>query len=373
MYFEGVAKLDKKTKNLVKRLRIGDIAVIDHPDLDRVSAEALVESKVEVVLNVAQSISGRYPNLGPLILCSAGVYLVDNVGADIFKKIKEGDRITVQGEEIFRDGECVGKGEILTTLSIRSKMEKAEENLSDELESFAINTLSYIQKEKDWIIKGMELPDISTNFAGRHALIVIRGYDYREDLRMLRSYIREYKPVLIGVDGGADALIEAGYRPDMIIGDMDSVSDKALLSGAETVVHAYVDGRAPGLERLKKLGLSPKTFKAPGTSEDLALLLAYEKRAELIVAVGSHAHLIEFLDKGRAGMASTFLVRLKVGSKLIDAKGVNKLYRSTAKMSELMVILASALVVVVALVLASPMVKSALRLVVLALRTRLGI
>ncbi|MGH3657778.1 MAG: putative cytokinetic ring protein SteA, partial [Micromonosporaceae bacterium] len=186
--------------------------------------------------------------------------------------------------------------------------------------------------------------------AGRHVLIVVRGYDYKADLDVLRPYIREFKPVLIGVDGGADALVEAGYTPDMIIGDMDSVSDDVLRCGAEIVVHAYADGRAPGLARVEALGLSAVTFPAAATSEDIAMLLADEKAASLIVAVGTHATLVEFLDKGRGGMASTFLTRLRVGGKLVDAKGVSRLYRQNLSTSSLVLLVLAALAAMAAAV-----------------------
>ena len=173
--------------------------------------------------------------------------------------------------------------------------------------------------------------------------MVVRGYHYKEDLAALRSYIREVGPVLIGVDGGADTLLEEGYRPHLIVGDMDSVSEKALLSGAEIVVHAYPNGFAPGEDRLKALQLPYKVMKVSGTSEDMALLLAHGKGAELIVAVGTHGNLRKFLDKGRMGMASTFLVRLRVGEILMDAKGVSRLYSARIRGRDLALLIGAAL------------------------------
>lgn len=373
MFYEGCARLDKRTKNLIKHLKPTDIAIIDHDDLDRVSAEMLIESKVEVVINARPSISGRYPNLGPMLLCSAGIHLIDNAGEAIFDKLKNGDKIRVEDGKIYKKKELIATGESLNLVLIKEKMEKAENGISEALEEFAVNTIEFMQKEKDYVLKGLKVPDTNVDFSGRHALMVVRGYDYKDDLKMLVSYIREVKPVLIGVDGGADALMQFGFKPDIIIGDMDSVTDEALLSGAEIIVHAYPDGWAPGLERVKSLYLSPIVFQAPGTSEDVAMLLAYEKEAELIVAVGTHANLIEFLDKGRKGMASTFLVRLKVGNKLVDAKGVNKLYKGSVQMSYLAVMLLAALTTVVIIILVSPSIKHLIKLVVLSLRVKLGI
>ena len=225
-------------------------------------------------------------------------------------------------------GPRLASGMQLTPEGVADAMALARENLSGQLQAFAQNTMDYLVREKDLLIDGVGVPDIRTRIEGRHALIVVRGYHYKEDLQALHHYIREYKPVLIGVDGGADALLEARHRPDLIVGDMDSVSDRALTCGAEIVVHAYRDGRAPGAERVRGLGVEPVIFPATGTSEDVAMLLADDKDATLIVAVGTHATLVEFLDKGRSGMASTFLTRLRIGSKLVDAKGVSRLYRS---------------------------------------------
>jgi len=324
----GPARLDRRTKNLVKRIRPGEIAVIDHVDLDRVSADALVACKVAAVVNAAPSTSGRYPNLGPEILLAAGIPLLDGVGAVVFGELRDGDVVRLDGDTLYAGDRVVVKGVPQDTVSITVAMAEARAGLATQLEAFAANTMEYLLKERDLLLDGVGLPEITTELEGRHALIVVRGYDYREDLRVLRPYVREYRPVLIGVDGGADALVEAGYVPDLIVGDMDSVSDDVLQCGAEVVVHAYTDGRAPGLQRVQELGVDAAVFPAAGTSEDVAMLLADEGGAQLIVAVGTHATLVEFLDKGRAGMASTFLTRLRVGGKLVDAKGVSRLYRS---------------------------------------------
>lgn len=324
----GPARVDRRTKNLTKRLRPGDIAVIDHEDLDRVSAEALVACRPAAVVNAASSTSGRYPNLGPEIIVEAGIPLIDAAGPAVMA-LKDGMPLTVRdGQLTSEGGAAVGLGTLLDTESVAEAMALARAGLSDQMEAFAANTMDYLRQERDLLFDGVGVPAISTSLEDRHALIVVRGYHYKEDLQALRHYIREYKPILIGVDGGADALLEARLRPHLIVGDMDSVSDAALTCGAEIVVHAYRDGRAPGLERVEALGVTPVVFPATGTSEDVAMLLADDKGATLIVAVGTHVTLVEFLDKGRSGMASTFLTRLRVGGKLIDAKGVSRLYRS---------------------------------------------
>lgn len=339
-------KVDARTKDLTKRLASGDIAIIDHVDIDRVSAEALVECKPAVVLNAAKSTSGRYPNLGPLILNEAGIPLVDDLGPAIMQ-VPEGSEVSVDANgRVSVGGETVAEGVVQTAESIADAREAARAGMPAQLKAFAANTMEYVDKEQDLILDGIGMPDVVTRFQGRHALIVVRGYRYKEDLTALRPYIREYKPVLIGVDGGADAIIEAGHKPDMIVGDMDSVSDRALRSGAEIVVHAYRDGRAPGRARVEELGVPHVVFPATGTSEDIAMLLADAKGADLIVALGTHSTLEEFLDKGRRGMASTFLARLQVGSKLIDAKGVSQLYRSRISNWQIAFLLITGLIVI---------------------------
>ena len=339
----GTARLDRRTKRLVGRLRAGDVAVIDHVDLDRVAADSLVAVGVSAVLNAKPSISGRYPNLGPEVLVEAGIPLVDALGDELFDRLREGETVRVEGCTVYRGEDILGQGRRQDAESIGKSMAEAREGLSVQLEAFAANTMEYLKLERDLLLDGVGVPDIETRIAGRHVLVVIRGYDYQADLDVLRPYIREFKPVLVGVDGGADALIEAGYNPDMIIGDMDSVTDDALRCGAEVIVHAYPDGRAPGLARVHQLGVAAQTFAAAATSEDLALLLADEKGASLIVAVGTHYTLVEFLDKGRGGAASTFLTRLKVGGKLVDAKGVSRLYRQNISPSSLLLLLLSAI------------------------------
>jgi uncharacterized membrane-anchored protein len=342
----GVARLDRRTKRLVGRLNPGDIAIIDHVDLDRVAAESLVAAKVGAVVNAQPSISGRYPNLGPDLLVASGVPLLDNVGNEVFAAVKEGMRVRLDGDTLYIGEQFVAKGTAQDSESIATQMGEAKSGLSTQLEAFANNTMEYMKRERALLLDGVGVPDVRTKIEGRHALVVVRGYDYKQDLAALRHYIHEYKPVLIGVDGGADALREAGYKPHMIVGDMDSVSDDVLRSGAEVVVHAYPDGRAPGLARVQDLGIEAVTFPAMGTSEDIAMLLADEKGAALIVAVGTHATLVEFLDKGRGGMASTFLTRLRLGGKLVDAKGVSRLYRSRISSAALLLLVLAAFIAI---------------------------
>lgn len=341
----GIARVSRRTKDLVKELRPGDIAVIDHVDLDRVAAEGLVEADVAAVVNAAASISGRYPNLGPLLIAAAGIPLIDNVGDEVMDLVVDGERLSIDGIRLVSSN-WSGIGERQTLATLEKDIDAAKDAMGDELERFATNTLEYLREERHLILDPPKPPDIGIEFGDRHALIVVRGADYREDLAALKrgGYLGEQRPILIGVDGGADAIVDLGHRPDIIIGDMDSVSEATLRCGAKLVVHAYPGGRAPGAERLKELGLKHYIFEAPGTSEDIAMLMAFEGGASLIVAVGTHNSMVEFLDKGRAGMASTFLVRMKIGPILVDAKGVSRLYESRVRKRDMFLLVVSALV-----------------------------
>jgi uncharacterized membrane-anchored protein len=342
----GPARVGRRTKDLTKRLRPGEIAVIDHLDLDRVAAEGLVLAEPAAVVNAASSVSGRYPNVGPLLLAAAGIPLLDDVGSEVMDAIADGASVTVDGNRVVAGG-WEGVGVRQTMASLEERIATAKATMGEELERFAENTLEYLRRERHLALDEPDVPDVPIEMKGRHVLVAVRGPDYREDLAALRhsGYLKELRPVLLAVDGAADALLEHGKRPDVIIGDMDSVSERALRSGAVLVVHAYAGGRAPGAERLRQLGLDHIVFEAPGTSEDIAMLLAYERGAELIVAVGTHSSMAEFLDKGRAGMASTFLVRMKVGSILVDAKGVSRLYQPHVRKLDMVLLVASALFV----------------------------
>jgi uncharacterized membrane-anchored protein len=352
--FTGTARLDRRTKHLVRRLGPDDIAIIDHTDLDRVSAEELLESGVRVVVNVARSQTGRFPNPGPLTLVRGGVRLIDAPGADLFDQVHDGDWLTVRGSLLFSNGTQLAAGRALTAAELERALGEQRGRVTEALEEFADNTMRYLREEGRLLAEGIDFPALETRFRDRHALVVARGPGHKRDLRIVRPYVREFKPVLIGVDGGADALHEAGLSPDVIVGDMDSVSDDVLRSGAEILVHAYPDGTVPAASRLDALGLTYHIVPATGVSEDLALLLAYEKGADLIVAVGTHFNLIEFLERDRAGMSSTFLARLRVGEILVDAKGVSRLVSRKVGMLPFVALAVTGLGAVVVAIAASP-------------------
>jgi uncharacterized membrane-anchored protein len=371
--FRGTARLGRRTKELVKRVGPNDIAIIDHADLDRVSAEELVESGVRVVVNTAPSVSGRFPNPGPLELVRGGVCLIDAPGAPLFESIRDGEPISVRGAHVFRADEQLAAGHELTAGELAGVLDDQKERVTDALEAFAENTMRHLRKDRALLVEGIQLPQLATRFRDRHALVVARGPGFRGDLEIVRPYIAAFRPVLVAVDGGADALLAAGQRPDVIVGDMDSVSDEALRCGAELVVHAYEDGRAPGRERLDRLGLASWVIPSAGISEDVAMLLAYEKGAELIVAVGTHFNLIEFLERNRAGMSSTFLTRLKVGEILVDARGVSRLFPERVGVRPFLALAVGASAVLVAAIAGSPELRRLLSLVVSRVQSALGL
>ncbi|MFV0317617.1 MAG: putative cytokinetic ring protein SteA [Microthrixaceae bacterium] len=364
----GTARVGRRTKELAKRLSAGEVAFIDHRDLDRVAGESLVATGVSAVVNASEFISGRYPNSGPQRLDEAGIVLVDHAGAEVMDLVTDGSEVTLEGGRILLEGTEVARGEVIARDEISERMEHARESIGAELRTFAVNTLEYIDKEADLAFEPLVVPPLRTEFEGRHVLVVVRGHDYKDDLRALRAYIHEYHPVLVAVDGGADALLEVNLVPDMIIGDFDSLSANAWECGAELVHHVHPDGRAPGREELQEAGKPYVEFVVEGTSEDAAMLLAYECRAELIVAVGTHATMVEFLDKGRAGMSSTFLTRLRLGPMLIDAKGVSQLYKGRVRRRDLLLLVVAAIVVILAVALVSDSLQLLLRTVWLDVR-----
>jgi uncharacterized membrane-anchored protein len=371
--FTGRARLGRRTKNLVGRLGPDDVAIIDHQDLDRVTAEELLESGVRVVVNVSSSQSGRFPNPGPLLLVRGGVRLIDAPGAPLFDEVSDGEDVTVRGASLFRNGTCLANGRTLGAEELARALADQRGRVTEALEGFAENTMRYLREEGRLLAEGIDFPPLETRFRERHALVVARGPGYKRDLAIVRSYVRAFKPVVIGVDGGADALLSAGMKPHVIVGDMDSVSDSALRCGAELIVHAYRDGAAPGAARLERLGLEYSTVSAPGISEDIALLLAFEKGAELIVAVGTHFNLTEFLERDRAGMSSTFVTRLKVGEILIDAKGVSRLVSRQVGLWPLVAFTVAGLGAVVVAILASPGLRHFIGLLSQRIRDLLGL
>jgi uncharacterized membrane-anchored protein len=362
----GTVRVDRRTATLVRRLRPGDIAVIDHLDLDRASAEALLDRGVVAVVNASPFISGRYPNLGPELLARSGVLLLDSVGPDVFSRVHDGAAGRIEEGTLYVKDEPVVTGTTLSAEDIAAMMDEARGGLSTQLQSFTHNTTEFLRREQDLLLHGQGAPALSTRLESRPVMVVVRGYDYREDLRRLKRYIREQRPVLIGVDAGADALLEAGHRPDIVVigenglapgsraGDAGTVSDRALRGTREIVLHTDRAGRAVGADRLDRIGVRAHNFSASGTSEDVALLLADLAGASLIVSVGTHATLGEFLDRHRSGLASTFLTRLRVGPKLVDAKSVPDLYSGRVRVWHLLAVILAGILALLVAVAATP-------------------
>jgi uncharacterized membrane-anchored protein len=369
----GPARLGRRTKLLVKTLSPGAVAVLDHRDLDRVSAEDLIAAGVVAVLNCSPSSTGAYPNMGPLLLVQAGVHLVDMQDRKLFDLLKEGERVTVHRGEVRRGTKVLATGNVQEPGAVRASTDERRREIGDALEAFAQNTIEHMLEERELLSGRIELPRFDTDFRDRPALIVVRGVDHQKDLRALRPYIRDVKPALLAVDGGANAILEEGFKPDMIVGDMDSATERTLRCGAELVVHAYPDGRAPGRDHLEKLGLPYKLVPAPGTSQDVAMIIAAEKGAQLIVSVGSQFNLVEFLDKNRRGMASTFLTRLRLGEILVDAKGVSRLYRPQPGSKPLILVLLAGLLCLIMVVVLTPALRDVADLLWLKLEVILGL
>jgi len=370
---QGNARLGRRTKVLVKHLGAADIAIIDHADLDRVAAEDLLATGVPAVVNVAPFSTGRYPNAGPLTLAQAGVRLIEAPAAPLFEELRDGDPIAIASGEVRCNGAVLASGRVLSVGELAEGLAQQRQRIDMALADFTENTMSHLREEGALLAGKMDLPHTRTKFRDRHVLIVVRGSTYRKDLRALRPYIRGARPLLVAVDGGSDALLEAGLKPDVVLGDMDSASDAALRSGAELIVHAYPDGRSPGADRVERLGLDHKVLKSVGTSQDVAMLLAHEKGAGLIVSVGAHFNLVEFLERSRAGMSSTFLTRLRVGELLVDAKGVSRLYNPGVTGQQLALFLAASMVLLTIVIVNTPALSDLVDLIWLKLKVILGI
>lgn len=369
----GVARLGRRTKHLVKRLGPGDVAVVDHLNIDRIAAEELIATGVGAVINAAPSSNGRYPNAGPLLLARAGVLLLDAEDGDPFELLRDGDELTIAGGVVSAGGRELLRGSVLTVEELERQLDAQRERVDEALAEFAENTVAHVRQETDLLTGSVEFPPTRASFRDRHVLIVVRGDRHRHDLKALRAYIRDVRPLVVAVDGGADGALEAGLKPDVILGDMDSAGDAALRCGAELIVHAYPDGRSPGRRRLLDMGLEHTVLPAAGTSEDVAMLMAHEKGAALIVSVGAHFNLIEFLDRKRGGMSSTFLTRLRIGERLVDAKGVSRLYNPGPAFGPAVLFLAAFAILLAILVIASPALNELVDLVWLKIRIWLGV
>lgn len=342
----GVARVDRRVPRLLGRLNPGDIAVIDVQDLDRTTADALVGARVAAVVNISASMSGRYPTLGPRILLTHQIPLLDSVGPEVLSVLKEGTRVRLDGSSLLLGDALLAEGVRQSEASVAADMSAARAGLAAQLQAFAANTQLHMQAEHELLLDGLGIPAVRTKLAGRHIVLVARGYDFTTDIKGLKHFIREFRPVLIGVDGGADVLRQFGYRADIVVGSAEFMSDPVLREATDVVLRGDHQGRVPGLARVQDLGIEALIFTTAGTSDDAAMLLAEAGQARLLVTVGMRATLEEFLDSSRGGIASTVLTRLRVGGRLIDAKAAAMLYQNRiTPLTAVLVVLAALLAV----------------------------
>jgi uncharacterized membrane-anchored protein len=354
----GTARVDRRTASLLPRLRAGDLAVLDHLDLDRATAQSLVDAGVAAVLNATPMISGRYPSLGPEVLVSAGIPVVDGLGSEALARIRDGASVRLHEGRVYAGDDLVAEGREVDADLVREEMEAARSGLITQLESFTHNSTEFLRREQDLLLHGRGVPRPRTDMAGRPVVVVVRGHDWEAELAGVRPYLREQHPVLVGVDAGADALREAGHQPDIVVvsdtRDADLPSLETLRRAADVVVLVERGATRAATERFERLGVRPLRFESGATAEDAALILADSGDASLIVGVGMHATLDEFLDRRRAGLASTYLTRLKVGPRLVDAAAVPHLYDGQVRPRHLLAVTIAGLVALVAAVGVTP-------------------
>src|SRR4051812_31972317 len=212
---EGPVRLGRKTKDLVKHLQPGEIAVIDHLNLDRIAAEELAASGARAVVNASQSSDGSYPNAGPLTLVRAGVPLIDLTGVGIFERLSDGDVVTIDRGDVRIDGESLGEGRLLEADELAGELDAQRRRIDRALHDFTENTMAHIREEAELLSGTIDLPDTATSFRDRQVLIVVRGPDHVHDLRALRAYIGDVRPIIVAVDGGVHAVLNEGLKPDI--------------------------------------------------------------------------------------------------------------------------------------------------------------
>lgn len=333
MSIQGRVKVGPITKKLVNYLCNDDIAVIRHNDIDELAAAALVDKGVRAVINTGTTMTGHYKAAGAMTLLLSGVPVIDSrLDLGCFNDY---DLVTVVENDMIINGIIFKNScSIVDMEYVRKKQLEAEKNEDREVIKFICNTISHAQNEYLHIVGYSDYPDLRSQLEGRHVVVVVRNKCSSDELKSLKSYIESYHPVFIAVDGGADLILNLGYIPDILIGDMDSVSDIGIYRSREIILHAYDDGCCPCLGRILPMNVPYSMIKLKGTSEDAALMLAYRKKAQLIVLVGGHSCMYDFLDKGREGMSSTFVIRTLVGERLVDCKGLGIIAQSEAEGKE---------------------------------------
>ncbi|KQP82448.1 putative cytokinetic ring protein SteA [Aeromicrobium sp. Leaf291] len=349
----GVVRFARTGDASSKALRDGDIAVVDLPDLDRGQAEALVARNVRAVLNAAESSTGRFPNLGPQVLADAGVTLIDHVGAGIWSRLRSGDTVRIADGKVFKDEVLVAQGHMVDDATRSQRLGVAERDLATRLGSLTANASDHLERERELLLEGARIPRLPTRLRGRPVVVVSRTYGWQDDLKRIRRWIRDSGAVVVGVTAGADALIDAKITPDVVIGHLDDLSDRALRSGADVVV-VTSSGRSEGHERFERAGVDVATFTASGAPSDLAILLADSNDAPVIVEVGAPRGLVEFLERGTAEVASSFVTRLRAASTLVDARAVAHFTRRTMPAWPVLLVLVAGVLAVVAAIGVTP-------------------
>lgn len=325
---EGVVCKDRLTKKLVQRVERNHIALVKHRAIDLVAAQDLKGRNVKALVNCDDTIDVNCSLEGIRFLLDNGIKIYDIFDGEFFNNVKNGDIIRIEDNKIFVNRTFYGYCKAVKKEDVASVLDINIEQLKKIRYSFIKNTMNYMDKELDYFFEDKNLPEIHTDLRGREVIIVSRGRGYREDLRSIKEFIINKRPMIISVDGGADAVCEIGLKSDIILGDMDSISDKTLLTSGEILVHSYCNGYAPGLARVESKNLSYKLLMLKGTSEDAAIYMAALKGASLIYLIGSHTGFEEFLEKGRQGMGSTALLRILYGDKIVDLKGISNIMTS---------------------------------------------
>ncbi|WP_435747716.1 putative cytokinetic ring protein SteA [Nocardioides sp. SYSU DS0663] len=345
----GTARVERRAEALLPRLRPGDIAVLDHPALDRSTAHRLVEVGVAAVVNASPLVSGRYPNLGPEVLERAGVPMVDSTGPGLLATLRDGEHVRIADGRLHVGDRVVGLGRPVDRAVLERDLVEARRGMTAQLETFLHNGAELLRREEELLLHGDALPATETPLAGRTAVVVVHGHDHEAELRTMRVYLREQQPVVVAVGRAADTVATRRRRPDIVVVDAAEPRDlpaAAVLRGARDVVVRAprgTDGDG-ALQTLDRLGVRPLVVRTDVTAEDVALLLAGAGGAALVIGVGLHATLEEFLDRQRSGLASTYLTRLRLGERLIDAAAVPYLYSGRVRPHHLLTVMLAGLV-----------------------------
>jgi uncharacterized membrane-anchored protein len=352
----GPARVHRRTASVLGRLHPGDVAVLDHLDMDRATAQALVDAGVVAVVNASPMISGRYPNLGPDLLVGAGLAVVDSVGPEVFDRVRDGVAVRIDGGAVHLGDEQVAEGRELTADLVASEMDRARSGLSAQLESFTHNSTEFLRREQDLLLHGSGLPTLRTAMAARPVVVVSDPRELAARRKDLKAFLREQRPVLVGVDAGADALLAAGHQPHVVVvtASADPPSSKVVRAAQDVVLVAEPGGARSSVETLERLGARPHRLETTAAAQDAALLLADAAEARVIVVVGSRATLEEFLDRGRTGLASTYLTRLKVGTRIVDAEAVPTLYSGRVRPRHVLLALLVCVLAVAAAIATTP-------------------